>query len=129
MRPLNLKRNDSVAQLVEQMTLNHWVVGSIPTGITKALLIIFRRAFYFYPMPFTYILYSQKLDKYYVGSAIDKEERLVRHNFGTEKFTSTGIPWRIVYFEEFASVADSRKREYEIKKKKKIGRASCRERV
>lgn len=25
---------DSVAQLVEQMTLNHWVVGSIPTGIT-----------------------------------------------------------------------------------------------
>ncbi len=27
--------NDSVAQLVEQMTLNHWVVGSSPTGVTK----------------------------------------------------------------------------------------------
>ncbi len=27
-------RNDSVAQLVEQMTLNHWVVGSSPTGVT-----------------------------------------------------------------------------------------------
>ncbi len=26
--------NDSVAQLVEQMTLNHWVVGSSPTGVT-----------------------------------------------------------------------------------------------
>lgn len=25
---------DSVAQLVEQMTLNHWVVGSSPTGVT-----------------------------------------------------------------------------------------------
>ena len=27
--------NDLVAQLVEQMTLNHWVVGSSPTRITK----------------------------------------------------------------------------------------------
>lgn len=27
---------DSVAQLVEQMTLNHWVVGSSPTGVTSA---------------------------------------------------------------------------------------------
>ncbi len=31
----NPQRNDSVAQLVEQMTLNHWVVGSSPTGVTK----------------------------------------------------------------------------------------------
>ena len=29
------KKNDSVAQLVEQMTLNHWVVGSSPTGVTE----------------------------------------------------------------------------------------------
>lgn len=28
------RANDSVAQLVEQMTLNHWVVGSSPTGVT-----------------------------------------------------------------------------------------------
>ena len=27
-------KHDSVAQLVEQMTLNHWVVGSSPTGVT-----------------------------------------------------------------------------------------------
>ena len=27
-------KTDSVAQLVEQMTLNHWVVGSSPTGVT-----------------------------------------------------------------------------------------------
>ena len=32
--PLALQ-DDSVAQLVEQMTLNHWVVGSSPTGVTK----------------------------------------------------------------------------------------------
>lgn len=29
-----LYQYDSVAQLVEQMTLNHWVVGSSPTGVT-----------------------------------------------------------------------------------------------
>jgi hypothetical protein len=32
--PFFKTRDDSVAQLVEQMTLNHWVVGSTPTGIT-----------------------------------------------------------------------------------------------
>ena len=31
----NLRTHDSVAQLVEQMTLNHWVVGSSPTGVTR----------------------------------------------------------------------------------------------
>ncbi len=29
------RSNDSVAQLVEQLTLNQWVVGSSPTGVTK----------------------------------------------------------------------------------------------
>ena len=29
-------RNDSVAQLVEQMTLNHWVESSSLSGVTKA---------------------------------------------------------------------------------------------
>lgn len=32
---------DSVAQLVEQMTLNHWVVGSSPTGVTQCKALIF----------------------------------------------------------------------------------------
>ena len=27
--------NDSVAQLVEQLTLNQWVEGSSPSGVTK----------------------------------------------------------------------------------------------
>ena len=29
------KEKDSVAQLVEQMTLNHWVEGSSPSGVTR----------------------------------------------------------------------------------------------
>ena len=69
-------------------------------------------------MAHTYILYSEKLDKYYVGSSYDKNERLIRHNRGAEKFTSTGIPWVIVYFEEFETTKEARSREMAIKKKK-----------
>ena len=69
-------------------------------------------------MAFTYILYSGKLDKYYVGSTLNKEERLARHNRGTEKFTSTGIPWIMVYSESFDLALDARRREMEIKRKK-----------
>ena len=29
------RKRDSVAQLVEQMTLNHWVEGSSPSGVTE----------------------------------------------------------------------------------------------
>jgi putative endonuclease len=69
-------------------------------------------------MPHTYILYSDKLGKYYVGSSIDKDDRLLRHNGGAEKFTSTGIPWRIVYFEEYESILEARRRERAIKRMK-----------
>ena len=34
--PIFLRINDSVAQLVEQYTFNVWVLGSNPSGITKA---------------------------------------------------------------------------------------------
>ncbi len=31
--------DDSVAQLVEQLTLNQWVVGSSPTGVTELQMV------------------------------------------------------------------------------------------
>ena len=40
------KRFDSVAQLVEQMTLNHWVESSSLSGVTKQS--IFSAAFLLY---------------------------------------------------------------------------------
>jgi putative endonuclease len=46
-------------------------------------------------MYFIYILYSQKLDRYYVGTTDDVDKRLVEHNSGlyNNSFTSKGIPW------------------------------------
>jgi putative endonuclease len=46
---------------------------------------------------YCYILYSPKLNKYYVGSTTDIKRRLEEHNRGKEKFTRTGIPWTPVY--------------------------------
>jgi putative endonuclease len=46
------------------------------------------------------------------------ERRLDEHNRGKEKFTKTGLPWKLVYKEEFESLAQARKRENYIKKMK-----------
>ena len=65
-----------------------------------------------------YILFSEKLNKYYVGSTSDIERRLEEHNRGKEKFTSIGKPWILVYNEVFNNLKFARKRELEIKKQK-----------
>ncbi len=69
-------------------------------------------------MPNCYILYSSKLDKYYVGSTTDMPRRLEEHNRGKEKFTRTGCPWILVYIEIFTDLLDARRRELQIKKQK-----------
>ena len=65
-----------------------------------------------------YILYSSKLNKYYVGSTTDLERRLEDHNRGKEKFTKTGTPWILVYKEQFEDLKLARQRELYIKKMK-----------
>ena len=69
-------------------------------------------------MYYTYILYSLSIDKYYIGYTQNLELRLERHNSGWGKFSSRGIPWKLVHKEEFNSKSDSIKREKEIKQKK-----------
>jgi len=66
-----------------------------------------------------YILYSQSLDRYYVGSSSDIQDRLSRHNGGRSKSTKAGVPWALVYFESFETRALAVKRELDIKKRKK----------
>ena len=68
--------------------------------------------------PCCYILFSFKLNKYYVGSTPDIERRIEEHNRGKEKFTRTGTPWKLVHIEKFESLADARNRERYIKKMK-----------
>ena len=69
-------------------------------------------------MPYLYILYSQKLNKYYVGACIDLQRRLYEHNIGHSKFTSLGTPWELKYKEEFETLIEAKQRELSIKKMK-----------
>ena len=69
-------------------------------------------------MPFMYILFSEKVNKYYIGACKDLERRLHEHNIGHSKFTSTGIPWQIKYKEAFETVQEAKRRELAIKKMK-----------
>ena len=67
---------------------------------------------------FTYILFSDKLNKYYVGSTNNLERRFQDHNRGKTPFAKTGMPWELKYFETFQDRSSAVKREMEIKKKK-----------
>ena len=66
---------------------------------------------------FVYVLHSSKLEKYYVGSTNDIEDRLYRHNSGKSAFTKTGIPWVLIHTEETATRAEAVLLEMSIKKR------------
>ena len=69
-------------------------------------------------MWYTYIIYSEKLDRYYIGYTDNLSWRLERHNQGWGRFTKSGIPWELVYFEKYQTKQEALKREREIKSKK-----------
>ena len=46
---------------------------------------------------FVYILYSESIQKFYIGQTNDIDQRMKRHNYGLEKFTSKGVPWHLVW--------------------------------
>ena len=103
-----------VAQLVEQYTFNVWVLGSSPSQFTKESIL----DSFFILMPFTYIIYSSKLNKYYIGACIDIDRRLHEHNIGHSKFTSTGIPWELKFKKQFSTLLEAKQFELKIKKMK-----------
>ena len=67
---------------------------------------------------FTYILFSSKINKFYVGVTENLKWRLERHNLGWGRYTKHGIPWKLVYHESFILKSEALKREKEIKNKK-----------
>ena len=65
-----------------------------------------------------YILYSSKVDRYYVGHTNNIERRITEHNRKKGKYTDRGIPWEIVYTEQYTTKQEAEKREKEIKAEK-----------
>ncbi len=70
-------------------------------------------------MATVYILYSEILDRYYIGSTTSSpEERLVKHLTNHSGFTGKAKDWLVVHTETFEEKTAALKREVEIKKKK-----------
>lgn len=48
-------------------------------------------------MFFVYVLFSKKLNRYYIGTTDNVEKRLFEHNSGlyVNSFTTRGIPWEL----------------------------------
>ncbi|MGV8018066.1 MAG: GIY-YIG nuclease family protein [Ignavibacteria bacterium] len=65
---------------------------------------------------FTYILKSTIVDRFYIGSTSNLENRLIHHNSGHSRSTKKYIPWEIVYFEEYKTRSEAIKREYALKR-------------
>ncbi|HEY0654486.1 MAG TPA: GIY-YIG nuclease family protein [Chryseosolibacter sp.] len=68
-------------------------------------------------MFFVYIIYSDKLKKYYAGSTNDVDKRLHRHNAGESAFTSRGCPWALITTFKLSTRAEAVRLEYKIKKR------------
>ena len=64
----------------------------------------------------TYVLYSHKFDKIYIGFTSDLESRLISHNEkATKGWTIRYRPWKLIYKEEFKEKSVAMQREKELK--------------
>jgi putative endonuclease len=69
-------------------------------------------------MFYTYILFSETRNKYYIGATGNLEQRIEKHNEKHKGFTGHTQDWELVYYEEFPSLSEARQRELQIKRKK-----------
>ncbi|WP_291098739.1 MULTISPECIES: GIY-YIG nuclease family protein [unclassified Flavobacterium] len=54
-------------------------------------------------MFYTYIIYSKTIDKYYVGSCQNIQERLKGHLNSRSKYTKIAKDWELKYAETYVS--------------------------
>jgi putative endonuclease len=68
---------------------------------------------------YTYILYSEKINRYYIGYSKNPELRLAeKHNQGYVKATKNGIPYILKAQKGFETELEARAEELRVKKKK-----------
>ena len=66
-------------------------------------------------MFYTYILYSKRIGKYYVGQTKNLVRRLGDHNAGKTRYMKSGIPWELIYYLECTTRSEAVKIERKIK--------------
>ncbi|WP_405251644.1 GIY-YIG nuclease family protein [Dokdonia sp. Asnod3-C12] len=65
---------------------------------------------------YIYILFSSSLNRYYIGSTNDVEERFKKHLSSNKGFTSKAKDWEVKYTESFETRSEAVQREMQIKK-------------
>jgi putative endonuclease len=76
-------------------------------------------------MFYTYILFSIKKNKFYIGSTSNLEERLLKHNSQHKGFTGGIGDWQVVYKEAYQIKFEASRRELQIKKWKSRKMIEC----
>ena len=71
----------------------------------------------FFVMYYTYILYSQKINKFYTGQTHDLNRRIQEHNSGKTHFMKSGSPWSLVYSQVHQTRSEAMSLEKRIKKR------------
>ena len=62
-----------------------------------------------------YIIYSSKIDKYYIGYSANVQDRLAKHNRNSKGYTASGRPWVLVYTEILSTKKEAMAREKQLK--------------
>ena len=76
----------------------------------------------------TYVLYSEKFDKIYIGYTADLVNRFNSHNYFSSKgFTSNFRPWIVIYVEFHETKSTAMIREKQLKTFR--GREFCRAQI
>ncbi len=66
-------------------------------------------------MFYVYLIKSEKNNRIYTGFTSDLKQRFSDHNNGKSPYTRNNRPYRLVYYEAFASKSDAQKREKSLK--------------
>ena len=63
----------------------------------------------------TYILYSKRMDRFYVGSTAHLQKRLLQHNNRESSYTAAGVPWILLWNTEKVSRMEAEELERKLK--------------
>ena len=66
---------------------------------------------------YTYLIYSNKFNRYYTGITNNPKKRIKEHNLGKLKSSSKFRPYKLVYIKKHLSYKEARKHERWLKKK------------
>lgn len=66
-------------------------------------------------MHYVYLLVNSKKE-IYIGRTSDLKRRMLEHNSGKSFHTKKTKPWRLIYYEAYASLGDAKDREKKLKR-------------